>query len=129
MDICLRICRKNSINAVTGSVGIFLSPCAINSQNSKARIQTRMIMMCASFNGDPCTTVISYYSPINASDEMDIITFYKELSSLIGYIPKHNILIIHGNMNAQIDKDGNNRFCLHNLSNRNIEQIFYLRTG
>ena len=30
-----------------------------------------------------------------------------------------NILIINGDMNAQIAKDENNKFCLHKSSNRN----------
>ena len=31
-------------------------------------------MTVATFNGNPCTTII-YYTPTNASDETDIITF------------------------------------------------------
>ena len=46
-----------------------------------------------------------------------------ELSSLIHSIPKHNVLIIGGDMNAQTDKNINNKFCLHNSSNRNGEHI------
>ena len=34
-------------------------------------------------------------------------------------IPIHNVLIISGDMNAQIGKDENNKFCLYNLPNRN----------
>ena len=33
-------------------------------------------------------TLISSYSPTNASDETEIITFYNELSSHIQHIPK-----------------------------------------
>ena len=62
-------------------------------------------MMVATFNGDSSTTIISYYSPTNASDETDLINFYNELSSLVGMILKHNILIIGGDRNAQIDKN------------------------
>ena len=35
----------------------------------------------------------------NTSDETDIIAFYSELSSLVRHIPKHNVLMISGNMN------------------------------
>ena len=42
------------------------------------------------------TMIISSYSPINPSDETDLITFYNELSSLVRSIPKHNVLIIGG---------------------------------
>ena len=38
----------------------------------------------------------------NASNEMDLDVFYNELSSLVHSIPKHNVLIISGDMNAQI---------------------------
>ena len=44
------------------------------------------------FNGNPSTTIISYSSTTNASDETDIINFSK-VSSLVCSIPKHNVLI------------------------------------
>ena len=65
------------------------------------------------------TTIISCYSPSNANEEMDITAFYKELSSFIQHIHKHNILIIGGDMNVHTDKDGNDKFCFQNLPNRN----------
>ena len=64
-------------------------------------------MMFASFNGNPCKTIDFCYSSINASDKTHIITFYKELSSVVRDIPKHNVLIIGG---AQMRKYGNNKF-------------------
>ena len=74
-------------------------------------------MMIATFNSNPCAKFISY-SPINVIDESDLITFYKELCSLVRSIPKRNVLIIGGDMNTQIGKNENNKFCLHNSSNR-----------
>ena len=53
--------------------------------------------------------VISYYDTTNAIDETDITTFYNGQSSFTQYIPKHNILIASGDMNAQINKE-NNKF-------------------
>ena len=76
----------------------------------------------ATFNGNPCTTIICY-SPTNASDETNLAAFYNELSSLVRSIPKHNVLIIGGDMNAQIGKNINNKFSLHNLSSRNGERL------
>ena len=32
------------------------------------------------------------------------VTFYEELASLVRSIPKHNLLVIGGDMNAQIGK-------------------------
>ena len=70
--------------------------------------------MSALFNGNPSATIISCNSPTNASEEMDIITFYNELYSLVRYIPKHNVLIIGRDMNAQIGKEQKRKFCLDN---------------
>ena len=61
--------------------------------------------------------------PTNVSKETDRIPFYNELSSLVRRIPKHNVLIIGGEMNAQIGKNVNNKFKLHNSSNRNGEHL------
>ena len=48
--------------------------------------------------------IISCYSPTNVSEETELVTFYDELSSLVRSIPKHNMLVIGGDMNAQIGK-------------------------
>ena len=57
-------------------------------------------MMVATFNGNPRTTIISCYSPTNVSEETELIAFYDELSSLVRNIPKYNVLVIGGDMNA-----------------------------
>ena len=67
--------------------------------------------------------IIFCYSPTNADDETDLITFYNKLHSLIRFIPKHNVLIIGRDMNTQIGKDENNKSSLQNLSNRNKEHL------
>ena len=38
-------------------------------------------------------------------------------------IPKYNVLVICGDMNAQIGKNGNHKFSLHNPSNRNGQHL------
>ena len=58
--------------------------------------------MIATFNGNPQTTVVCCYSPTNSSDEEEVKSFYTELSSLICEVPKHNVLIIGGDFNAQL---------------------------
>ena len=97
---------------------MLLNPHIIKSLNSIERILPRM--MCAAFNGKINTKIISCYNPTNIQDEMDITTFYNALSFLVWHIPKHNVLITSGNMNAQIGKNIN-MFCLHNSPNRNGE--------
>ena len=77
-------------------------------------------MMAATFNGNPKATIISCYSPTNVSEEAELVTFYEEL---VRSIPKHNLLVIGGDMNAQIGKNRNNKYSLHNMSNRNGQHL------
>ena len=60
--------------------------------------------MVASFNGNPCAIIISCYIPTNVSEETELIAFYDELSYLVRSIPKHNVLVVGGDMNAQTGK-------------------------
>ena len=86
---------------------------------STEKIQLRMIA--GTSNGNPSTTIVCY-SPDNASDETDRLAFYNELSPLVCCIPNHNVLIISEDINAKIGTN-ENKFCLHNSSNRNGEQL------
>ena len=61
-------------------------------------------MMAATFNSNHRTTIISCNSPTNVSEETELVTFYDELFSLVRDIPKHNELVIGGDMNAKIGK-------------------------
>ena len=79
-------------------------------------------MMVATFNDNPKATTISCYSPNNVSEGTELIAFYDELSSLVRSIPK-NVLVIGGDINAQIGKNGNNKYSLHNLSNKNGQHL------
>ena len=112
---------KNSVNASVGGVGMLIGPRALKTLNSIERIQPRM--MAAMFNGNPKATIISCYSPTNVSEETELVTFYEELSSLVRSIPKCNLLVIGGDMNAQIGKNRNNKYSLHNTSNRNGQHL------
>ena len=100
---------------------MFIGPRALKTLNSIERIQPRM--MVATFNGNPKATIISCYSPTNVSDETELVTFYEELSSLVRSIPKHNLLVIGGDMNAEIGKSRNNKYSLHNTSNSNGQHL------
>ena len=122
MDIYLRIwVEKNSVNAIIGYVRMLFSPHALKLLTSIKKIQPRI--MAATFNGNSRTKIISCSYPTNARDEMDLTTFYNELSSLVRSILKHNVLVIGGDMNAQIGKNENNKFSLHNSSNINVKYL------
>ena len=111
---------KNSVNAAVGGVGLLIGPRPLKALNSVEKIQPRM--MAATFNGNPRATIISCYSPTNVSEDTELVTFYDELSSLVRSIPKH-MLVIGGDMNAQIWKNRNNKYSLHNTSNRNGQHL------
>ena len=113
MDV-LALAWKSSI----GGIGMLIGPQALNSIK---KIPIRM--MVAMFNGNPSTTIISCYSPTYVSEETDLIAFYNKLSSLVHSIPKHNVLIIGGVMNAQIGKNINHKFSLYNSSKRNGKHL------
>ena len=108
---------KNSINATIGGVGILLNPKAYKSLNNIEKISPRIVV--ATFNGNPATTVISCYSPTNVSEEQDVITFYDELSALTHHVPKHNVLVVAGDLNAHLAQN----FSYHDCSNRNGEYL------
>ena len=111
---------KNSVNAMIEDVGN-IGRWALESQNSIQKIQPRMIV--ATLNWNPSATIISCYNPTNVSEETDLIAFDNKLFSPVHNILKHNILIIGGDMNAQIGKNINHKFSLHNSSNRNGEHL------
>ena len=97
----------------------------VKSLNSFERIQPRM--MVATFNGNPRATIISCNSLTNISEKNELVAFYDELSSLVRSIPKHNMLVIGGDTNAQIGKNRNNKYSLHNTSNRNGQHLTAFR--
>lgn len=111
--------EKNSNNASVGGVGMLLSRKAANSLLKIESINSRI--MIATFDGNPKLTLISCYSPTNVSIEEDALTFYTELMSVVHHVPKHNVLVIGGDMNAKIDNDVARVNSFHNSSNRNGE--------
>ena len=126
MNVCLdifmeRLCQRRKHTDTLGGVGMLIGQRALKSLNSSEKIQPRKIV--AIFDGNPSTPIIFCYSATNVIDETDFITFYNVLSSLVHCIPKHNVLIIGGDMNTHIGKNINNRFSLHNSSNRNGEHL------
>ena len=112
---------KNSFNATVGGVGMLIGPRALKTLNSIVRIQPRMLA--ATFNDNPRATIISCYSSTNVSEETELFAFNDELSSLVRSIPKHNLLVIAGDINAQIGLNGNSKYSLHNTSNRTGQHL------
>ena len=91
---------QNTMNASIGGVGILLDPHAKLALESIETINERTVI--ATFKGNPTCTVISTHSPTNVTSEDIIQEYYSELTTLIHQVPKHNVLFLCGDMNAQV---------------------------
>ena len=100
---------------------MLLSPRAHEALNSVETITPRI--MIGTFNGNPLTTVICGYSPTNVSDEIDVDHFYTDLSTVVRQVPKHNVLVLGGDMNAQLGKYDGYIHSYHEVSNRNGKKL------
>ena len=91
---------RNTMNAAIGGVGILVNPQLKLALESIETISERT--MIAIFNGNPKCTVISTYSQTNVTSEDTMQEYYSELTTLIHQVPKHNVLLLRGDMNAQV---------------------------
>ena len=53
--------------------------------------------------------VIQCYAPTNTADEADKLNFYKQLQSELAATPKHNVLMVAGDLNAKVGSDNTRR--------------------
>ena len=83
---------RNTTNAAIGGAVILINPYAKLALESVETISERTIV--AKFNGNPKCTVISTYSPTNATSEDTIQEYYSELTTLIHQVPKHNVVFL-----------------------------------
>ena len=87
---------------------------AYRTTDPKITEKIRLRMIVVTFNSKPSATFI-FYSPTN--------TFYKELSSLVRSIPKHNVLVIGEDMDTQTGKNVNSKFSFYNSLRQNGEHL------
>ena len=107
---------KATNNSTIRGVGLLLSPKAHKTLNSVETINPRTLI--ATFNGNPAVTIISCYSPTNVSNMHDREEFYTELADLTKSIPKHNVLVVGGDMNGRIGASDTN-FVYNKTTNDN----------
>ena len=107
---------KNQVNAATEGTAMLFNQQAYNALASVEMISPRI--MIATINGNPQTTIISCYSPTNVSKEDEAEKFYEELTSVTRQVPKHNILIIGGDFNAQLGQSDGFKYAYHTETNR-----------
>ena len=108
---------KNSINASMGGNGILLSQRAYTALSSVEKISPRI--MIATFNGNPKTTILCCYSPTNTSEITDAESFYLELSDITKQVPKHNVILVAGDLNSHLGHKEGFKFSSHMHTNRN----------
>ena len=105
---------------------MFLSPMAYRLLLNVESISSRI--MIATFNGKLKVTVVSCYSPTNCSEAEEAQDFYDQLTELIKQVPKHNVLLIGGDMNAKIGTEDCKGDSLHINTDRNGEFLLNLIT-
>ena len=89
-------------NSTVTGVGMLLSTKAYKSLNSVETNSPRI--MIASFNRNLAVTMTSCCSPTNVSHEDDKDQFYFDLTTALRSIPKYNITLVGGDMNARLGK-------------------------
>ena len=94
---------KKSINAATGGASFLISNKSNNMINGIDMIPPRIMKIL--FQGNPQITIITCFSPTNVSEGTEVDTFYTQLTDTIREIPNHNVLIIGGDLNAQLGQD------------------------
>ena len=111
---------KNSVNSTIGGIGFLLSPKAIDNILIVDPVSPRIMVL--ELKGNPKTTVVCAYSPINTSPLNEIDDFYRTLRSTIEQVPLHNFLVIAGDLNAKLGPDDVN-FSFNSKTNRNGEML------
>ena len=109
--------EKAESNSTIRGVGMLVSPRAHGSLLNVELVSSRI--MVATFNGNPKTTLSSCYSPTNYSDEIEAVESYSMLQDVIRQLPKHNVIIITGDMIAQVGSEDIVGFSFHDKKNRN----------
>ena len=99
-----------------GEVGLLLSHRAMKALDNLQSYSKRVLS--ATYCGNPATTVIVAYSPTNVWTESDLELFYDQLRSAIQDTPRHNFLVVLGDVNARLGPN-DVTFPFHSSTNRN----------
>ena len=108
---------KITSNSTIGGAGILFSPHAHKSLLNIKNISSRIVV--TTFSRNPLTPVMACYRTTNASHEDDVIHFYNYIASLVCSVPRHNVLLIAGDMNAHLGGSQYNGHAFHIENNRN----------
>ena len=88
-----------------------------SSANALAEVEPHgKITLVADFNGNPSTTVIVHYAPIEGDNEAS--EHYEQLANITRTIPKHNVLLVIGDCNAHLGPE-DALYTFHQRTNNN----------
>ena len=107
---------RNSNGASSGGVGLMINNYAKNALADISPFENKQRILIASFNGNPATTIIVHYSPVEGSPDAE--SHYENLSRAINEVPKHNVVLVIGDFNGHIGND-QAMYTYHQLSNTN----------
>ena len=105
---------RNGIGAAVGGVGVLLNKHAEKALSGVKSINERILTV--NFSGNPNTTLIANYAPIEGSDESEV--HYRTLTDVINGIPKHNVVLECGDFNAHLGEN-NVPYSFHQQTNKN----------
>ena len=103
---------RNANNAAAGGVGLVVNK---NAESALAEVKSwneRILIAHFIGNGFPALTIVVHYSPVEGSDNTE--EHYKNLLAAIDKIPKHNVLLVVGDLGENIAK-----FTYHKNTNSN----------
>ena len=109
--------EKAENNVTFRGVGVLVIPRAYGSLLDVEPLSPKI--MVATLNKNPKTTIFSCFSPINCSDKIEVVEFYRMLQDIIRQLPMHNVVIFAGDMNAQSGSEDTVGFSCHDTTNRN----------
>ena len=96
----------HNTNHVSG-VAIIMSKNAVKTLLEWEAISDRLIR--ARFNSQYCKiTIIQCYAPRNDDEEDTKCEFYEQLQTTISNVPRHDVTVVMGDMNAKVGSDNTN---------------------
>ena len=114
---------RNSRGASVGGVGFMVTKKALGATSLIKSYGGRILT--ASFNGNPRLTVITAYSPTEASTDEEAEEFHNNLRQAVSEVPEHHLLLVTGDMNARLGKanSADHGWYYHERTNRNGELL------
>ena len=96
-----------------GGIAILIDMKAENDLSEIIKWNNRILIV--NSNGNPKTTIIVHYSSCEGNPNAE--EYYKQLSIATSTIPKHNVLLTIGDLNAHISESNFNRYTYHITTN------------